>query len=47
MAESGKADILYPEYFIENSAPSDVFKGTKRLEHLALSNKLPGGRSPS
>jgi len=43
MAESGLADILYPEYFIEPTAPSDMYKGTNRLEHLALSQKLPGG----
>ena len=43
MAESGLADILYPEYFIEPTAPSDMYKGTNRVEHLALSQKLPGG----
>jgi len=43
MAETGAVDILYPEYFIEPSAVSDVHKGTNRLEHLALSRKLPGG----
>jgi len=43
MAEKGVADILYPEYFIEPTAPSDVIKGTKRIEHLALSKKIPGG----
>ena len=43
MAETGLADILYPEYFIEPTAPSDVHKGTKRVEHLALSRELPGG----
>ncbi len=42
-AEAGDADILYPEYFIEPDAPSDIFKSTKRLEHLALSEKIPGG----
>ncbi len=42
-AETGNADILYPEYFIEPDAPSDVFKSTKRLDHLALSKKIPGG----
>ena len=42
-AEKGDADILYPEYFIEKTAPSDVYKGTKRLQHLALSTKFPGG----
>lgn len=43
MAEKGRADILYPEYFIEPTAPSDVIKGTKRREHLALSSPIPGG----
>lgn len=43
MAESGVVDILYPEYFIEPTAPSDMYKGTNRVEHLALSRKLPGG----
>lgn len=43
MAETGAVDILYPEYFIEPSAVSDVHKGTNRLEHLVLSRKLPGG----
>jgi polar amino acid transport system substrate-binding protein len=42
-AEAGNADILYPEYFIEPDAPSDIFKFTKRLDHLALSEKIPGG----
>ncbi len=41
--ESGDTDLLYPEYYIEPSAPSDVYAGTKRLEHLALSKKFPGG----
>lgn len=43
VAETGAADILYPEYFIESTAPSDVYKGTNRIEHLALSRKFPGG----
>jgi len=43
MAESGLVDMLYPEYFIEPTAPSDMYKGTNRVEHLALSRKLPGG----
>ena len=42
-AERGEADILYPSYFIEPTAASDVFKGTTRVEHLALSEKFPGG----
>ena len=42
-AEHGKVDILYPEYYIESTAPSDVHKGTFRVEHLALSERFPGG----
>jgi polar amino acid transport system substrate-binding protein len=44
MAETGKADVLYPEYFIEEAAPSDVIEGTRRRDHLALSKPFPGGR---
>lgn len=43
VAETGNADILYPEYYIEPDAPSDIYKGTKRLDHLALSDEIPGG----
>jgi len=43
LVEQGKMDILFPEYFIESSAPSDVIKGKKRQEVLVLSNKFPGG----
>ena len=43
MAETGAADILYPEYFIESTAPSDVYRDTNRVDHLALSRKFPGG----
>ena len=43
LVEQGKMDILFPEYFIESSAPSDVIEGKKRQELLALSNKFPGG----
>lgn len=43
LTESGMVDMLYPEYFIEPKAPSDVFDGTLRLDHLALSEKIPGG----
>ena len=43
MAEKGRVDILFPEYFIEPAAPSDVIKGTKRTDHLALSSPIPGG----
>jgi len=43
LAEMGNVDILYPEYFIEPEAPSDVYPGTKRQDHLAISKKIPGG----
>ena len=43
MVEMGKMDILFPEYFIEDSAPSDVIDGKKRSELLAQSNRFPGG----
>lgn len=43
LAEMGNVDILYPEYFIEPEAPSDVYAGTKRRDHLAISKKIPGG----
>jgi polar amino acid transport system substrate-binding protein len=43
MVEQGKMDILFPEYFIEDSAPSDVIKGKKRRELLVQSNHFPGG----
>lgn len=42
-AELGKADILMPEYYIEDSAPSDYVKGQTRREVLALSNAFSGG----
>ncbi len=42
--ESGKSDILFPEYFIEPEAPSDVYPGTRRLDHLILS--APFGWGP-
>ncbi|MBF0353311.1 MAG: transporter substrate-binding domain-containing protein [SAR324 cluster bacterium] len=41
--EKGTEDLLYPEYFIESEAPSDVVKGSKRLDNLALSGRFPGG----
>lgn len=41
--EEGKADILYPEYFIEPDAPSDFYEGDTRRDHLALSDEIPGG----
>ncbi|WP_199609234.1 substrate-binding periplasmic protein [Flocculibacter collagenilyticus] len=43
LAESGKVDILFPEYFIEDTAPSDIFTDAKRLDRLALSLPFPGG----
>ena len=43
LVEQGKMDILFPEYFIESSAPSDAIKGKKRRELLVLSNKFSGG----
>ncbi len=42
-AEKGRADILYPEYYIESTAPSDVYKEDLRVDHLALSERIPGG----
>ncbi|MBE0368759.1 substrate-binding periplasmic protein [Pseudoalteromonas aurantia] len=41
--ELGKADILMPEYYIEDSAPSDYVKNKTRREVLALSNSFSGG----
>tara|TARA_B110001454_G_scaffold207567_1_gene219105 strand:+ start:7 stop:939 length:933 start_codon:yes stop_codon:yes gene_type:complete len=43
LVEQGNVDILFPEYFIESSAPSDVIANKKRRELLVLSNKFPGG----
>jgi polar amino acid transport system substrate-binding protein len=43
LVESGQADILFPEYFIEANAPSDVYDGMKRRDLLALSESFPGG----
>lgn len=41
--ESGEADLLFPEYFIEPTAPSDNFIGKYRHDLLALSDSFPGG----
>jgi len=41
--ESGNMDILFPEYYIEPEAPSDVYKNKKRLDSLSLSRAFPGG----
>lgn len=45
MTEIGRADMLYPEYFIEPDAGSDVHghEGTNRRDHLYLSEAFPGG----
>lgn len=43
MVESGQMEILYPEYFIEDTAPSDIFPNIKRRELLVQSNELVGG----
>ncbi len=42
-AERGNADVLYPEWYIESTAPSDAVKGKKRWDNLALSERFPGG----
>ena len=42
LVDEGKMDILFPEYFIESSAPSDAVLGKKRRELLVLSNKFYG-----
>ncbi|KAA1153572.1 transporter substrate-binding domain-containing protein [Pseudoalteromonas sp. FUC4] len=42
--ELGKADILMPEYFIEDTAPSDYVNGKTRRELLGLSNSFKGGK---
>ncbi|MEG3758703.1 transporter substrate-binding domain-containing protein [Pseudoalteromonas carrageenovora] len=41
--ELGKADILLPEYFIEDTAPSDYVTDKTRRELLGLSNSFLGG----
>jgi len=43
LVELGEMDIIFPEYFIEDSAPSDVIKNKKRRELVAQSNRFPGG----
>lgn len=42
-AELGKADILFPEYFIDDSIQSDNVPNKTRNELLALSAPIPGG----
>ncbi|WP_091985808.1 substrate-binding periplasmic protein [Pseudoalteromonas denitrificans] len=41
--ELGNVDILYPEYFIEQLAQSDVTPNTTRNQHLILSDPFLGG----
>ncbi|AYM88750.1 substrate-binding periplasmic protein [Pseudoalteromonas agarivorans] len=41
--ELGKADILLPEYFIEDTAPSDYVPNHTRRKLLGLSNSFSGG----
>lgn len=43
MVERGRNDVLFPEYFIPDTAKSDTVKGKLRTELLALSNKFQGG----
>jgi len=43
LVESGKIDVLFPDYFIEADTPSDVFIGKKRRDLLALSGVFSGG----
>jgi polar amino acid transport system substrate-binding protein len=43
LVEQGTMDILFPEYFIEEMAPSDNFPRKKRRELLHLSSSFPGG----
>ncbi|NMR24026.1 transporter substrate-binding domain-containing protein [Pseudoalteromonas sp. NEC-BIFX-2020_015] len=42
-AELGKADILFPEYFVEDGVISDNVLDKTRNELLALSYPIPGG----
>ena len=42
-AELGRADILFPEYFIEDNVVSDNFLNKTRNDLLALSHAIPGG----
>jgi len=43
LVEQGTMDILFPEYFIEESAPSDNYPRKNRRELLSLSSSFPGG----
>ncbi len=42
-AELGKADILFPEYFIDDAVMSDNRPSKTRNDLLALSSAVPGG----
>jgi len=42
-AELGRADILFPEYFIEDDVISDNFLDKTRNDLLTLSHAIPGG----
>ncbi|MGM0501756.1 MAG: substrate-binding periplasmic protein [Bacillota bacterium] len=46
LVEKGQVDILYPAYYLDKSLPSKVVEGTKRRDHVALSNKIPEGDAP-
>ena len=43
MAELGKADILFPEYFIDDTIMSENRKDKTRNDLMALSSAIPGG----
>jgi polar amino acid transport system substrate-binding protein len=43
LVEQGRIDVLFPEYYIEETAPSDHYPEQTRRELLSLSNQFPGG----
>jgi polar amino acid transport system substrate-binding protein len=43
LVEQGTMDVLFPEYFIEENAPSDNYPRLNRRELLSLSSPFPGG----
>ena len=43
MVEKGQADILYPRWYTESTAPSRVTKGEKIWDHMVNSDRFPGG----
>lgn len=43
LVEQGAIDILFPEYYIEEAAPSDNYPQQNRRELLHLSSSFPGG----